>query len=85
MRLLDDGRLQEPEQDFDVFLVGDATIATFPAHDSPRFATTAAVSFAALNLFITQASWVKPVAASTKTAEAGGSTVQPLDGPRRSR
>jgi hypothetical protein len=51
-------------QDFDVFLVGDATIATFPAHDTPRFSTTAAVSFAALNLFITQASWVRPVAAS---------------------
>src|SRR5262249_46848719 len=49
-------------QDFDVFLVGDATIATFPAHPTPRFATTSAVCFAALNLFITQASWVRPVA-----------------------
>jgi hypothetical protein len=47
-------------QDFDVFLVGDATIATFPAHPTPRFATTAAVSFAALNLFISQASWIRP-------------------------
>jgi hypothetical protein len=46
--------------DFDVFLVGDATIATFPAHATPRFATTSAVSFAALNLFITQVSWVRP-------------------------
>ena len=27
-------------QDFDVFLVGDATIATFPAQPTPRFATT---------------------------------------------
>jgi hypothetical protein len=42
-----------------VFLVGDATLATFPAHDTPKFATTAAVSFAALDLFITQASWIK--------------------------
>ena len=49
-------------QDFDVFLVGDATIATFPAHPTPRFATTSAVCFAALNLFITQVSWVRPVA-----------------------
>ncbi len=49
-------------QDFDVFLVGDATIATFPAHPTPRFATTAAVSFASLNLFITQTSWVRPLA-----------------------
>jgi hypothetical protein len=46
--------------DFNVFLVGDATLATFPAHPSPRFATTAAVSFAALNLFITQVSWIQP-------------------------
>jgi Isochorismatase family len=48
-------------QDFDVFLVGDATIATFPAQPTPRFATTSSVCFAALNLFITQASWVRPV------------------------
>ena len=48
-------------QDFDVFLVGDATIATFPAQPTPRFATTSSVCFAALNLFITQASWVRPI------------------------
>ena len=30
-------------QDFDVFLVGDATIATFPAQPTPRFATTSSV------------------------------------------
>ena len=52
---------QNLAKDFDVFLVGDATIATFPAHPSPRFSTTSAVSFAALNLFITQASWVRPL------------------------
>lgn len=46
-------------QDFNVFLVGDATIATFPAHDTPRHSTTAAVSFAALDLFVTQVSWIK--------------------------
>jgi len=48
-------------QDFNVFLVGDATLATFPAHDTPRYATTAAVSFAALDLFITQVSWVTAI------------------------
>jgi hypothetical protein len=48
-------------RDFDVFLVGDATIATFPGNPSPRFATNAAVSFAALNLLITQASWIEPL------------------------
>ena len=47
-------------RDFDVFLVGDATIATFPAQPTPRFATNQAVCYAALNLFITQASWVRP-------------------------
>jgi hypothetical protein len=48
-------------RDFDVFLVGDATIATFPAQPTPRFATNQAVCFAALNLFITQVSWVRPL------------------------
>ncbi len=45
-------------QDFNVFLVGDATLATFPANSSPRFATNAAISFASLNQLITQVSWV---------------------------
>ncbi|WP_422928688.1 isochorismatase family protein [Singulisphaera sp. PoT] len=52
--------------DFDVFLVGDATIATFPAHPTPRFATTASVSFAALNLLVTQASWIHPIPSTEK-------------------
>jgi hypothetical protein len=52
-------------QDFDVFLVGDATIATFPAQPTPRFATTTAVCFAALDLFITQVSWVRPLRAAS--------------------
>jgi len=46
-------------KDFNTFLVGDATQATFPACDTPRIATTAAVSFAALDLFITQVSWIQ--------------------------
>jgi nicotinamidase-related amidase len=57
-------------QDFDVFLVGDATIATFPAQPGPALATNAAVAYAALNLFITQASWVRPIPASTPGAGA---------------
>jgi nicotinamidase-related amidase len=55
-------------KDFNVFLVGDATLATFPAHDTPRHATTTAVSFAALDLFITQVSWIRPA----KPRAAGG-------------
>lgn len=46
-------------KDFNVFLVGDATLATFPANTSPRFAVNAAISFASLNQLITQVSWVK--------------------------
>ena len=46
-------------QDFNVFLVGDATLATFPAHDTPRFATSAHIAFASLNQLVTQISWIK--------------------------
>lgn len=46
-------------RDFNVFLVGDATLATYPANSSPRFATNAAISFASLNHLITQVSWVR--------------------------
>jgi nicotinamidase-related amidase len=46
-------------KDFNVFLVGDATLATFPSNATPRFATNAALSFAALNQLITQVSWVR--------------------------
>jgi nicotinamidase-related amidase len=50
---------QNLSKDFNVFLVGDATLATFPANLSPRFATNAAISFAALDQLVTQVSWVK--------------------------
>jgi hypothetical protein len=50
-------------KDFNVFLVGDATLATFPANRSPSCATTAAVAFAALDHLITQVSWVRYVGA----------------------
>jgi hypothetical protein len=45
--------------DFNVLLVGDATLATFPANSTPRFATNAALSLASLNHLITQVSWVE--------------------------
>jgi nicotinamidase-related amidase len=50
---------QNLSKDFDVFLVGDASLATFPANSSPKFATNAAISFAALDQLVTQVSWVK--------------------------
>ena len=45
-------------RDFNVFLVGDATLATFPANSTPRYATNAHISFASLNHLITQVSWI---------------------------
>jgi nicotinamidase-related amidase len=50
---------QNLSKDFDVFLVGDATLATFPANVTPRFATNAHISFAALDHLITQVNWVR--------------------------
>ena len=49
-------------KDFNVFLVGDATLATFPANNTPRYATNAHISFASLNQLVTQISWVKSIA-----------------------
>lgn len=46
-------------RDFNVFLVGDATLATFPANSTPKYATNAHISFAALNQLVTQISWVQ--------------------------
>jgi nicotinamidase-related amidase len=50
---------QNLSKDFNVFLVGDATLATFPANSSPRFATNAAISLASLEHLITQVSWIE--------------------------
>ena len=47
--------------DFNVFLVGDATLAAFPASATPRYATQAALADASLNQMITQVSWVKMI------------------------
>lgn len=48
-------------QDFNVFLVGDATLATFPANQTPAYATNAHISFASLNQLITQCSWINVI------------------------
>jgi nicotinamidase-related amidase len=50
---------QNLSKDFNVFLVGDASLATFPSNSTPRFATNASLSFAALDRLITQISWVR--------------------------
>lgn len=46
-------------RDFNVFLVGDASLATFPSNNTPKYTTNAHLSFAALNQLVTQVSWVK--------------------------
>ncbi len=46
-------------KDFNVFLVADASLATFPSNTTPRFAVNASISFAALNQLITQVLWVE--------------------------
>jgi nicotinamidase-related amidase len=56
-------------QDFNVFLVGDATLATFPGNTTPRFATNAHISFAALDQLVTQVSWVRLVEGSAEHPE----------------
>lgn len=48
-------------KDFNVFLVGDATMATFPANSTPAYATNASISFAALENLVTQVSWIKEI------------------------
>jgi nicotinamidase-related amidase len=52
-------------KDFNVFLVGDATLATFPANSSPRYATNASLSFASLSHLITQISWIRYTGTTT--------------------
>jgi hypothetical protein len=46
-------------KDFNVFLVGDATLATFPANNTPKYTTNAHISSAALTHLITQTSWIQ--------------------------
>lgn len=58
--------------DFNVFLVGDATVATFPANPEPRYATNAAISFASLDHLVTQVSWIKPLQNSGQKAAGSG-------------
>jgi nicotinamidase-related amidase len=52
-------------KDFNVFIVADATLATFPAAASPAYATNAAACFASLDHLITQVSWVEVVKRKT--------------------
>ena len=66
------------ERDFNVFLVGDATLATFPSNTTPRYATNASISFAALNHLVTQASWIRTPEPERKDAERTSSAAKTL-------
>ena len=54
-------------KDFNVFLVGDATLATFPASKTPKYATNAHLAFAALDHLVTQISWIKQLPEKTES------------------
>jgi nicotinamidase-related amidase len=58
--------------DFNVFIVGDATLASFPAAATPRFATNAALCQASLSQFITQVLWVRSLATPTAPVSTAG-------------
>jgi nicotinamidase-related amidase len=45
--------------DFNLFLVGDATLATFPGSTTPKYATQVALANAALRQLVTQVGWVQ--------------------------
>jgi len=46
-------------QDFNVFLVADAALTTFPAAATPRFTSRAHISAASVDHFVTQISWIR--------------------------
>jgi hypothetical protein len=47
-------------KDFNVFLVGDATLATFPAQGRPDAATTAELARISLKNLVTETAWITP-------------------------
>jgi hypothetical protein len=46
-------------QDFNVFLVGDTALTTFPAATTPRYTSSAHISAASVDHLITQISWIR--------------------------
>lgn len=52
---------QNLKKDFNTIIVGDATIATFPGMNHPRFSTNAAICELSLDNFVTQISWINEV------------------------
>jgi hypothetical protein len=52
---------QNLKKDFNVFVVGDATLANFPAQDLPNQATSIALATASLNNLITETAWIHAI------------------------
>jgi len=50
---------QNLSRDFNLFLVGDVTLASFPASTTPRFATQVSLVNSSLRVLVTQASWIR--------------------------
>jgi len=46
-------------QDFNLFLVGDTALTTFPAATTPRYASSAHISAASVDHLVTQISWIR--------------------------
>jgi nicotinamidase-related amidase len=55
-------------KDFNVFLVGDATLSSFPASNTPRLNTSAHICSASLDHLITQISWIRFEAAKNRVS-----------------
>jgi hypothetical protein len=47
------------KKDFNVYIVGDATMATFPAQENPRAASSVALASTSLDNLITESSWIR--------------------------
>lgn len=46
-------------RDFNLFVVGDATLACFPGSTTPRYATQVALANTALSQLVTQVNWIR--------------------------
>ena len=68
-------------RDFNVFLVGDATLSSFPGSLTPRFNTSAHLSSASLDHLITQISWIRSLNPLPSFAISDGLVVIPSTRP----
>ena len=65
---------QNLERDFNVFLVGDATLESPAVNHTPRFATSAVLAEASREHLITQISWIRTKDTPIRRTNAAGQT-----------